>query len=63
MPQPRILAFAVSLRMDSYNKLLVRIAVKGARNSCDAIDMNSVFMRSSSCSLDISSISSRMAMT
>ena len=30
---PRILAFAGSLRKDSYNKKLVAIAVKGARNA------------------------------
>ena len=30
MPQPKILAFAGSLRKDSFNKKLVKIAIKGA---------------------------------
>jgi len=33
MPAPKILAFAGSLRADSYNKKLVRIAVEGARKA------------------------------
>ncbi len=33
MPAPRILALAGSLRADSYNKKLVRIAVEGARKA------------------------------
>lgn len=33
MPVPRILAFAGSLRKDSYNKKLVHIAVQGARSA------------------------------
>ena len=33
MPSPRILAFAGSLRRDSYNKRLLRIAVQGAREA------------------------------
>lgn len=33
MPKPKILAFAGSLRMGSYNKMLVKIAAAGARKA------------------------------
>jgi NAD(P)H-dependent FMN reductase len=33
MPTPRILAFAGSLRKDSFNKKLVQVAAQGARNA------------------------------
>ncbi len=33
MPTPKILAFAGSLRVDSYNKKLIRIAAEGARKA------------------------------